>query len=1783
MSNADQTKDPYMLRHFLAALSDSIKYDDFKRTRSNVFKACYFALSGEGACISELFPGLDPSLVDTLRNYAWDTSVVEPNPFYKHRSTTGYTHAKGDACARILSSNVAQYRCSECFYDDTCVLCEDCFNPDDHKGHKVTKYASLGSGMCDCGDESAFLRKLNCKCLQVPTDTTISPALLANLELVIETVLDFIIDVGNRCILTLPEVNKYLFKHGTEEIMCDLMEFCSLPADKYLTSFNRFDSEWHLVMWKQGPEQYSAAEIALKNLLGKPAVKAKELSGYVRTNGSCVIEVSSSYAGLIDAQKKLQKDFVVTIQPSSQTLLENIVYCLLSWLQDISCSDWNFALKTQAKKLIGQYLLVQPTNQPSQLVLGFLRDKFSLTTINGFPVQDVYEGTLYKYSLKDDFEFEHFNCEDLAANFAIDRLSQHLTRLQLLLTYDLRFRMELRLKLDDLIILALMYDSKYKQAFALQFIDAFPCLLILLAAADRLVDDSCIQTISVQVFMCPPTNNVVVNSTKLANVLGPTIHLILSKDSVLNPNGFLNITRTEVTDELPEIYRLRNTIRVALDTITNMFSKNDADNILNALLEEKNFIFFTMFQSLIQGLGPVSRETTAHVEREDFYQANFVFRTAMTFLNIIKDANVGVDLNLNDIRKAVPIVLKLMSRTWNKNWNSSLEISKRPVSFINPVSFLLSILTKRAGFENVKHEFEKNSHLFEGIYDFALQSCVLAAQVKIGTWVRNGELLAALAAYYSGDMMSSLSHHNDFHLIQIAALTQDPEKFFYHLVDRWELISWLSNEAQVEKTVYDERFPFAFEQFIIFLYNLFTERCFFDEFDRERHELYVASKSLIYSLSEGPQTFSVLWDANKTKDMSVRAFEVLLREYADYCAPQGLLDSGVYRLKDSLLEKVDPISLFLDSGSSQSTFLSLVENIAKTKKADISKVILTPLIHLCKSESVNANIGRFLHTKLFAKFIHKALLVGLDAKDLGIIFPCLHLLHALLLEDERLYGKDYINEYFLDFPICNAFLFIADSQISPSITAKAELLLDLLISKDANVVQSLTSCFGEMHIQNYQAKRREPSEKKRKRSKDAAEARKAKILSKFAKQRQSFLDKNDLEDDIKRSDEQKAKCLACGEPECIDERFGVPFSFSTSTTSWTIPNKHSVYFNFSFENYWDQPKEPIDSSVKTELNEAQYKEEVVDLIASSQKEDGHMSVDNSGASDDSESEEEIDENLKVDMGPIFPKDSKKNVTLPFTCSHTIHEKCFLGTGSNGHFACPLCHLHFSRILPTYYYLHKGFVPEKWLNGLPQAQDHWKLQTNLDLSKNDDLLHSVLHEEYFVGEKLSPSVYKPSFDTFRLQKPDEYYLFERLQRITDLIGNSIRSHEMASRLDGEKGMSHFVDAFPSSAITLNRSMIQSRVLLFNDFKEDYSQMKLEELLSKFYSFNSRASCNILDVLFLFFQTSESLTTCFRAGLAKLIAHTLGVLCKDFLPFSITSVHISPGLAAGIRIITKLFSPVMEGDSEDIAQELSLYAALEKCIVPYLRQCVLLKHILTCERAGDNEYIIAEEFDTLINYNKSWTTGEYISCLCSVLGIRTLEDIIASSTMEDPPEYLYFEYGLLNSLIPEFKNEKDLRIEYPNVQRLVILPENYSEIRSMDNYVYILAFICLHCGEQLKCEDAVKHREGCASMSIFYGLKANDYYVGLNGSKYPYDAVVPGPYMTEHGEVKRDKVPGTATLNLERYTYMNKLWLNNEFHGIVLRSSNTFASNPLGLEMEESDAETDNELLDNWATN
>lgn len=63
--------------------------------------------------------------------------LTDPSPEIRKEASSNAT------CGYVFPSEDLIYTCHDCAVDDTCVLCQNCFNPEDHKGHRIRYYRSI--------------------------------------------------------------------------------------------------------------------------------------------------------------------------------------------------------------------------------------------------------------------------------------------------------------------------------------------------------------------------------------------------------------------------------------------------------------------------------------------------------------------------------------------------------------------------------------------------------------------------------------------------------------------------------------------------------------------------------------------------------------------------------------------------------------------------------------------------------------------------------------------------------------------------------------------------------------------------------------------------------------------------------------------------------------------------------------------------------------------------------------------------------------------------------------------------------------------------------------------------------------------------------------------------------------------------------------------------------------------------------------------------------------------------------------------------------------------------------------------------------------------------------------------------------------------------------------------------------------------------------------------------------------------------------------------------------
>lgn len=1758
------------LKTFFVELPHNIDFKEDVRVKVNVYKALYYAATNDGEFLDQLFAPLSDSEIALLNNYGWVPSQILGKPFYQSVRKEKYTHPPTQICGRIFKRGEPVYRCFDCAYDDTCVLCSYCFNPDDHKDHTVSFYYANedSSGMCDCGDDMAFTADLRCP---ASSDSRLDQRFEEALERTLQFALDYILDVTNFSIGTLPYIHNNIDGRGSLNLTTkQLSELSSLPIDSYAAPDVNTDDKWYLVLWNDEHHDYDDACSGIRAATGVNQHKAKEIAEEINRTGRCILKTAADYTELLPNQKLAEVDgLVATIMSARDYRRERIVSHMLSWISMLLAFTGNSALRNQARRLLSS-LLLRPGHQFSKLI----------------PTELLRSTTL-------DMKTECFKCgilyNDEILDLALTKVKPGVTgsslnqpiesilhrnldknlcgsRLQHFLLFEIRFPLHERKLLEKVLLPTLTATDQDKAAFCEQYIDIYPTLLNVLAFSDREEQLSSMPAINVQLFTCPKTNERVIRSGKLGNILGPLATLIEKHSTRFNEhNGYPNIV--EILVDLRSRRQkssIDKAITSAINDVSHIVGKNNADDILELILSQDSLIFFLIFQKYFQGALPVKRKYGEHVERELFGELLVFLQRAIPMLYIVKclfDSNEASHQSLKHGLQTTIDFLCLRKIEFNEKEEIMCQVSKDPVSFLNPSNSFLSYLIQKSDFNLVKSVLEKVDKSFLRISDFSLRSIVLSSQIKIGFWIRNGLSVSRQAAYYSEPSMyrlaflreylaryhvdtpmSGMAFSRDFHLCQVAAVLEDPVKVFENILDRWEIKQWFQGDVDANGTIYEERFDYVCEQLITFLYCLITDRLLFNE-NSEKLKETTMKNAICYALCEAPRTYSNLV-LGLGKDITEHdAFEDMLSKYAEYKPPSGLTDSGVYRLKVEYSHEIDPISLNLDSSQFQVVMESLIRNIAASRKIDESKVVLMPVVTHCPSSYVEEHLSDLARTQKFAKFIYKLLQHCIHTKEEVYIYQLLHLLHALVVLHEDV-------DNFINIPICDLLLAIAESEMSKPVLVKADYLLTVFIKKDTRVMESLVDCFGEEHIQLYKKRKGSPLESTGEKRKKSVEDKKARVLQKIAKQREQFLANNPTENDPSQADgdneDGTRACVICGEPQTANGLFGILVGASESSILWKVPNDNPQLITRALANYGS-------------FNE--YGEESVIYRGGYPYKEVQRSCDTSAY-------------------------------ISTSCAHGIHYSCFKSQlGQLGFIPCPLCHNLYDGFLPTFPSNGKSFLSRELLNLDDRNETGLNANTmQIDQNRSESLLAN-----------LDPTLTKNNFSVLKSFKDDVGEGFHKLcQKSTDkspspgnelskiptLISDTIKANETASRLRYD-GYYQFTNELSYQTRSLIRSLVHCHAYLDRFAFDNYDSSDKDPVLRlESYSRGKGALHETVSSLLLLDKPfSEIVKVSYLRLLGALTFELLTQFNNELMVSGTKALELESD-ESSLKIFDEYLTlfgdfftkSVLGSKQPKMALLNGWFHFLQRVVLAYLRQCFMLWDIIICKEVDTNTFESLSEVEDFLSNLEGLTPSEILPQLCRFFGVPDLltcmKSIVDAEDLSDNVVCKAFDEATLS--------ESSGLVDFPGTVSLVKLPETYNECIIDPHFKRMnvkFDCVCLACGQYLKPTEHSSHTTNCCKLPIYYSPYNNEMTMIIKFIFHPIEVKIAAPYLTVHGEVKRGFSSDKAVLSAERYAELNRLWINQGLLSFATRSlfGASFAPNvmPRTQEMEEDLIEVDDD--------
>lgn len=1714
------------LKRFLVELLPRFGYKDGKAIRSNVYSALYWAVTGQGEYFNELFTG-ETEDHEILRDYKWDPKdVLRRKPFYVNVGNKEYSHPKEQICGYNFKEGDAIYRCEECGYDDTCVLCAHCFSKDDHLQHNVSLYyaGSGNEGMCDCGDDTAFNQRLDCACQRA---LSVAPKFESLIQDVLRVAFDYILDVTNFSISPLPFIHRNL--EGRGHLSFDtrqLSDFSGLPFHKYgAVDQNTYDT-WYLVLWNDENHNYDEAQTAIRAATGFSNSSAENIAKLINASGRAVLKEATKPGDLFKSQKLAEMDgLVCTITSRRDYVREMIVDATFHWVCEILSFSANSAFREECKKQLSIVLLESDfqfaRSLPPNIFSSQIPNLMDECSRCGLVVDGSLKDTSPVLIVKNDYSLDCSVDHLLKPDPSYERYN---SRLQYLLLFEVRFPLRTR-KLARKVFLTLIGGDKSSKAiFSDQYIEVYSQLLLISAFSDREENLSCMDHIRIQLLSCPRTNQTIIESGNLRRILGPLCWLIEHFATMKNSlNGFATVK--EIVYDLRskrEKSSIEKAIVSATNDLTHVLAKNTSSNVLNCVSQDNTHYLLLSLMKYFQGSSSIIRKTGDHITQELLRDVLIFLQRASPIYFITKSVTQGSWTSDTTLLRILEDILRSVSHH-NQRFSTTGNgrVSSDPVSLINPINAFLSRLLQATSPTELKELVVRYNEAFISMAGVSLRSIVVNSQVKIGLWIRNGSAISRQAAYYSEfslkelsyfrDMqyipsagvcsLGELAYSRDLHLLQTALIFCNPREMFHMIINLWEFDDWYNGNASSKSSVYEDRFGYACEQLIKILYHLFTDRSAFSSESQKDSNDNLTMK-VAYSLCDKPKSFSELIAEFDGDDVNMNEFETKVQQCALLQSPSGITDSGVYRLKNDFYELLDPLSSCVELSRFESVAESLIKNLSNSRKVKETDVVLQPRIVRSKAEFINTNLMMFYTTKDFAKLLYKLMRESIDSNQEIYIQQLLHLLHAILQDTESSEEHENQIDAFVDIPICDLLLTIAESSMSGPVTVKADFLLTKLIDMDSRVTKSLLDCFGESHIQQYKKRKFGDVSHRSESRKTTAEKRKARIMKKLAKQQRSFQAHNELEDSSTNLVNPNIRhCVICGEPESSSELFGILLCLTNNSIFWKVPTFDKTFSRLAFSDF--------------------------DVVPP------------------------VEKHSIYSRGYPYKKMREKGLTLQISatvatsCGHGIHYACYARQPLRMHlFPCLLCHN-----------VHHGFLPSFMVSAKTDCEaGDWrqKFEAEMDEQNCNRLAKDLLHDSYRIDDSKQLKKMMPGLrESFDRMFPKSHGKFEiHLHELSRLIANTIRANEIATRIEGNDAYRNFLDMTSSQFRLTVISLLQYHAVLSShaltnvgDDQAFEESSIFTEVIMKYLSGNGHLSTFIQDgyielLTLLTFELMDNVKHQFLSFFEELASTdysstTTQAVLKFFKHYLGDIIQESEIRSHGDAIISFLIT------------------SLTRVASTYLRQCAIFWDLITgtqltsgfesSSEIGELKRSLLGADDTLL-----------VNVLCSFFELPNVSRFFEDVTSADPQWSIAANYT--STKYYEEKSKLRTLIDFPGKVSLVSLPNDYNICVTdpvFKNKKAQTDSICLSCGKYLTSRQVSSHHQECSWMSIYFAPNKNTLKMSINLDISHFNAEFPAPYLTIHGEVKRRGVHGKAALSSKRFAHINKLWLNCGIYGFVTR--------------------------------
>lgn len=1139
----------------------------------------YFSLSKDGTYLPQLFP--EPA-TDQLPTFPATWNMVEeysqhyiiPYWVYADQPNTGAQSHEGRVCGKKFNSGDLVYHCQDCGTDDTCVICENCFNPEIHEGHNVSiSISSVNSGICDCGDDEAWNQKhIPCK-LQKMEEWDVPDDLKASINATLEVMLDYILDVMATSDLPLIIRMVKVFEldpDSPEFIDSDFYEDYSDSKCLNPSTYGYEDPnspDFVLILWNDEYHNFNEASSAIRTITGASEEKAKDIAQIIDIQGRCVLATSTDLLDLCRRANscKDRTKLVATIMSARDYFREEMCTIMLQWI--LECINTSLPkisnfMKTRIIELLcGKYKHDENNQGVSEYISSNLIEETiklgALTEDGKIPYTELpheFGNISFNASFDKSGYLKSINqldeTNDLLESYISESKSLNFynSRFQIFCYFDPRFTKSSRTLVHELCLIGLSSNPGYKELFTYQYLEIYHILFSILVFGEREPELSPLSNISAQLLTSASLSNKMVEYGAFSLILKACCCMVSSCDPLVYTSGNWSFESTDKE-------RLQTIIRASGEMLNDVrFILERSSHIKT--IATRDYIMIFKILMIFQGTYPVIRRQSEHVLYESIQLLTYrglshflyeiirnasyidtldeencrklIFKAIDMYADSTEDEDKSTDMSVMKYHKS-----KTVTKVPQKISIFKYDVSKEKVSMFHTFGTHISYLIERfiskydisiTEFLSTKVSESENTakNALVIVAEYALRSIVFSSQISCGLWVRNGiNLRAQMIEYQEGDFAVN-GYQRDIFLVQMQLCNWEsdnfkPDHFIYNIIDRWGLLEWFINDNDI---VYHDRLSSILEEFFRFLLNLIYERPNLYFRDTDEKNKYLLKRALINVLCHKPLSYSDLDDEIDNQLSKLKEHDEVLQEITNYIDPTGISDVGVFKLKPKYFEQIDPYSITNSQSNTEKALGLKTSYLAKKKLVKESEIVLTPKL-LPLKDGPYEDLLTFTRFEEIWRFIVKVLTY--DEEEIllttGLFGYILEFCHIAAIEDEywkRDHGyqsivSQFMTKYTEKDTVLDVFMSVIKKDTYRSYQLKFKTIVKALLeSSDHASVENLRIALKTNGLSSVHNSDGLDEVSKRKR---IGEEQRRKVMEKFSNMQKAFLDNNNNVDD----------------------------------------------------------------------------------------------------------------------------------------------------------------------------------------------------------------------------------------------------------------------------------------------------------------------------------------------------------------------------------------------------------------------------------------------------------------------------------------------------------------------------------------------------------------------------------------------------------------------------------------------------------------------------------------------